>query len=110
MAVAAPPAGTVSELPPLPIYRFSVDQYHRMVPAGILSAEDPVELLEDLIVIKGNSTLAPAVSALPLSPNHGWRPTVPVPIRRFTVEEYQRMGEVGILAEDERVELVEGWV
>jgi Uma2 family endonuclease len=28
--------------------------------------------------------------------------------RRFTVEEYHRMGEVGILREDERVELIEG--
>jgi Uma2 family endonuclease len=30
--------------------------------------------------------------------------------RRFTVEEYDRMGEVGLLAEDERVELLEGEV
>jgi len=28
--------------------------------------------------------------------------------RRFTVEEYQRMAETGILEEDERVELIEG--
>jgi Uma2 family endonuclease len=28
--------------------------------------------------------------------------------RRFTLEEYQRLGETGILHEDERVELVEG--
>ena len=28
--------------------------------------------------------------------------------RRFTVEEFHRMGEVGILREDERVELIEG--
>ena len=28
--------------------------------------------------------------------------------RRFTVEEYHRMGDAGILAEDERVELIEG--
>jgi len=30
------------------------------------------------------------------------------PIRRFSVEEYHRMGEVGILSEDERVELIDG--
>lgn len=34
-------------------------------------------------------------------------PTVPV-LRRFTVDEYHRMGEAGILHEDERVELLEG--
>ena len=28
--------------------------------------------------------------------------------RRFTVEEFHRMGEAGILREDERVELIEG--
>ena len=28
--------------------------------------------------------------------------------RRFTLEEYHRMGEAGILDEDERVELIEG--
>ena len=30
------------------------------------------------------------------------------PIRRFSVEEYHRMGEVGILKPDERVELIDG--
>ncbi len=28
--------------------------------------------------------------------------------RRFTVDEYQRMGQVGILGEDDRLELLEG--
>ena len=28
--------------------------------------------------------------------------------RRFTLEEYHRMGEAGVLDEDERVELIEG--
>ncbi|SRR6266540_2846220 len=34
----------------------------------------------------------------------------PIPIRRFTVEEYQRLGEVGVLTGDDRVELLEGWI
>ncbi|MBI4602820.1 MAG: Uma2 family endonuclease, partial [Planctomycetes bacterium] len=34
----------------------------------------------------------------------------PVPIRRFTVVEYHRLGEVGVLTEDDRVELLEGWI
>jgi Uma2 family endonuclease len=33
-----------------------------------------------------------------------------VPMRRFTVEECSRMVEAGILREDERVELLEGWL
>lgn len=32
------------------------------------------------------------------------------PVRRFTIEEYHRMGEVGILGEDDRVELIDGWI
>lgn len=34
----------------------------------------------------------------------------PLPARRFTVEEYHRMGEAGILTEADRVELLEGWI
>jgi Uma2 family endonuclease len=34
----------------------------------------------------------------------------PFPVHRFTVAEYQRMGELGILSEDDRVELLEGWI
>ncbi|MBI4607183.1 MAG: Uma2 family endonuclease [Planctomycetes bacterium] len=34
----------------------------------------------------------------------------PLPVRRFTVEEYQRMGQAGVLSEDDRVELLEGWI
>ena len=34
--------------------------------------------------------------------------SVPLTKRRFTVEEYHRMAEVGILAEDDRVELLDG--
>ena len=33
---------------------------------------------------------------------------LPRPHRRFTVEEYERMAEVGILGEDERIELIRG--
>jgi Uma2 family endonuclease len=39
-------------MPPLPIRRFSVAEYHRMIQAGILTEDDPVELLEGWIVAK----------------------------------------------------------
>lgn len=32
------------------------------------------------------------------------------PLRRFTVDEYHRMIETGILGENDRVELVDGWI
>ncbi len=50
MTTAAPVADALETngspaIPPLPVYRFSVSQYHAMQDAGILMAE-PVELLE----------------------------------------------------------------
>ncbi len=36
------------------------------------------------------------------------QPQVDLPRRRFTVAEYHRMAEAGILNEDDRVELIEG--
>lgn len=36
--------------------------------------------------------------------------TPPLPIRRFSVDEYRRLGEVGVLSPDDRVELLEGWI
>ncbi len=36
--------------------------------------------------------------------------TVQLLRRRFTVDEYQRMGQVGILGEDDRLELLEASV
>src|SRR5262245_9005289 len=37
-------------------------------------------------------------------------PMPPLPVRRFSVDEYHRMIEMGILTEDEPVELLEGWI
>ncbi len=39
-------------LPPEPIWRMSVDRYHEMIDAGILTEDDPVELLEGWLVEK----------------------------------------------------------
>jgi hypothetical protein len=39
-------------IPPFPIYRISVRQYHDMIQAGILGEDDSVELLEGWIVPK----------------------------------------------------------
>ena len=34
----------------------------------------------------------------------------PLPIHRFTVEQYHRLGELGLLTPEDRVELLEGWI
>jgi Uma2 family endonuclease len=50
MAIRTEQASGVTELPPLPVRRFSVAEYRRMIDSGILTEEDRVELLEGWIV------------------------------------------------------------
>jgi Uma2 family endonuclease len=55
-------------------------------------------------------SLQPGTTDSSLSPS-----TVPLfvgtpPVRRFTVDQYHRMIETGILAENDRVELLDGWI
>ena len=50
VAVSLPP--TESVLPTLLLRRFAVDEYHRMIRGGILTEDEPVELLDGWIVIK----------------------------------------------------------
>jgi Uma2 family endonuclease len=34
----------------------------------------------------------------------------PFPVRKWTVEEYERFGQLGILDEDDQLELLDGWI
>jgi Uma2 family endonuclease len=49
---ARPSVETCAAVPPDVIWRLSVDQYHAMIHAGILTDDDPVELLEGWLVAK----------------------------------------------------------
>jgi len=64
MATIAPPA-SLSPPPPGDIYRFTVDQYDRMLEQGVITEDDPVELLGGILVRK-----------MPKNPRHaaitGW--------------------------------------
>ena len=54
-AVLTPPIRQPARSPDLPLdyfYRLSVDQYHAMIRMGILTEDDPVELLEGCLVLK----------------------------------------------------------
>ena len=48
-----------------------------------------------------------AVETLAVRPEEA-RP--PYPVRRWSVAEYHQLGELGILSQDDRVELLEGWI
>ncbi|MFL5342492.1 MAG: Uma2 family endonuclease [Gemmataceae bacterium] len=81
----APPTAGCSP-PPFPVRRFTVDEYHRMIQAGILTENDPVELLDGWITPKMPQNvphqlsieLVPEVlrSVLPI----GWRVRAQLPI------------------------------
>ena len=34
----------------------------------------------------------------------------PLPLHRFTVEQYHQLGEIGVLTPEDKVELLEGWI
>ena len=56
MTVTTPSASVLNEqsvtVPTDVIWRLSVDQYHAMIQTGILTEDDPVELLEGWLVTK----------------------------------------------------------
>src|SRR5438445_4118523 len=52
---ATAPVTGLTEVPAIPkdfIWPLSVEQYHEMIRAGILTEDDPVELLEGILVVK----------------------------------------------------------
>ena len=62
MSIASELQRTISRedvVPPVPVLRFSVQQYHEMGRAGILSPDDRVELLEGWLVPKMMKSCGP---------------------------------------------------
>ena len=52
ISVEPSPSGFLPGIPPEPIYRLSVAQYHEMIEQGILQSGEPIELLEGWLVQK----------------------------------------------------------
>jgi len=52
MSITTQSGWNVSDLPPFPVRKFSVEEYHRMIDAGLLTENDPVALLAGWIVPK----------------------------------------------------------
>jgi hypothetical protein len=80
------PPGTLWPLPPDPVCRFTVDEYHKMIEIGILSEDDSVELLEGWITQKMSQNTPHQVTVdlvpdvlRPLLPAN-WRIRVQLPI------------------------------
>src|ERR1700722_6353816 len=52
MSVLVPPTADLIQMPPEPVRRLTVAEYHQMIAAGILQQDDPFELLEGWLVPK----------------------------------------------------------
>jgi len=51
-SIASPPFSSLFAVPPWPVRKFTVAEYHQMIQAAILTEEDRVELIEGWIVPK----------------------------------------------------------
>lgn len=92
------------------LHHFTVDEYHRMRESGVFQGDNPVELLNGRLYIKGDYG-PPYDVPLGIPPAEIAGPDVePFPQRKFTVREYHRLMESGALPPELRTELVEGWV
>jgi Uma2 family endonuclease len=93
----------------LPRHRFDVDEYSRMSEFEILKPSARVELIEGQVLDKmdcsADEAMRPRESKAMSEVPDSW-----IPFHRFTVDEFHRMAEVGVLARDARVELIEGEV
>lgn len=52
MSTIIPPLVNLGSGPPLPVRRFTVDEYHRIIQSGIISSGERCELLDGWIVLK----------------------------------------------------------
>jgi Uma2 family endonuclease len=99
----------IKQIPTLPLRRFTVDEYHCMVESGILTEADPVELLEGLIITKDHAATEDEL-VIPTDREGNPAFPLPLPIHKFTLDEYHRMIPAGVLLEGEPTELLDGWI
>jgi Uma2 family endonuclease len=80
------PKSAAFPMMPIPVHRFTVAQYHRMIAAGVLTENDRVELLEGWIVDKmpqhpaHAGTISILLSKLQAKLSRGWIVRVQSPI------------------------------
>jgi hypothetical protein len=82
---------------------FSVDEYHKLIEIGVVHQSEGLELLEGYLEMESCYG----------SPNHvisALRGNRPVLLRRFSVEEFDRMLAAGMFDDRDRIELLEGMI
>jgi len=80
------------------LFRISVEDYHAAGDAGILTRDDHVELLEGLVVQK--TDYRPQSSDVLIPADEAYY--------RFSVRQYHELVRLGIITEDDPVELLDG--
>ncbi len=85
------------------LHRLSLDDYHLLIECGFLHPDEHLELIEGLMYLK-----ADWLSAEELQQESDFLLKTKYPLRRFSVEEYHRLIELGILEGTPRIELLDG--
>jgi Uma2 family endonuclease len=109
--MAAPVAspGNRAGIPALALRRFSAAEYDRILRSGLIPPDTAVELFDGLVIRR--EPVGPAGQVLVLSaPEDQASPYPPLPVYKFSVEDYHRLIDVGVLQEGEPVELLDGWL
>jgi Putative restriction endonuclease len=75
--------------PQLPLYRFTPEQFQRLIASDVLAPDQVVELHDGQVVVRNNGSIPPL---------------------QFTVAQYQRMITLGIVPEDTPAELLDGLI
>src|SRR4051812_24304055 len=86
--------------PAWPMRRWTVDEYHRMQEAGLLVEGEKVELIHGWIIAKHPDVY---------DESRDWnrkKPDLPPSweMRRWSVDEYHRLIDIGILSPEDKVE------
>ncbi len=85
----------------LRLRRFTLDEYHKLIETGFLQHEEHVELLEGLIYLKMDWFDEEEL-------RRDFLLQTTYPLRRFSVDEYHQLIELGILEGTPRIELLDG--
>src|SRR5262249_29889355 len=101
MSAAVTSPGSGARVPALALRSFSPDEQDRMLREGLLPQDEAVEFFDGLLLRRGPASPSDLVLVLP-TPGDGSSPYPPLPVYRFSVEDYHRLIEAGILQEGER--------
>ncbi|MFN8491489.1 MAG: Uma2 family endonuclease [Caldilineaceae bacterium] len=86
-----------------PLHHFTVEEYHRIGEIELFQTEGHVELLGGLIIWNTDRTDMDQVQKATFLYTE-------LPLRRFSLTEYQELIAAGLLAEDEQLELIDGLI